>query len=120
MAQNRQALNDGLLTVYAVSNVADPGKQPVEGLKEKIKLAYHERTVGMSRHYAAKQAQTRISMLVRTHERREVTEDDVVKLRDGEQYDIEQIQYIEDSKPPMMDLTLRRRALPYAIKDGLP
>ena len=107
---SRQTFNDGLLTVHSVENVAQSGDMPKDGLVPKLTLAYHERTVGMQRFYAAHQAQTKIDMLVRVHERREITDRDVVMLRDGKQYDIVQIQLIEGAKPPVMDLSLRRRS----------
>lgn len=117
--KSRQTFNDGLLDVYELCNIAFSGEMPEEGMRHKIKLAYHERTVGMQRFYAAHAVQTKIDMLVRVHERREITDRDVVVLRDGLQYDIVQIQLIEGAMPPVMDLSLRRRSKLLKV-EGLP
>jgi len=111
------ALRDGLMRVFKVTNIAQPGEMPKQGLRFFCRLAYLERTVGMSRYWTAQQASADISLLLRTHRRRDVTTHHVVILRDGEQYNIRQIQYPSEVRPPVMDLSLERRADKYDVEE---
>lgn len=110
-----QTYNDGIAKICEVTNIAAPGEMPKDGLKEKIKLRYAERTVGMSRFWSAMQAHARIDLLIRTPQIRSVNVHDVVVLMDGEQYEIKQIQYPKDIEPPSMDLSLTRLETKYEI-----
>lgn len=116
MLKNQQPLRDGHLKVYRVEDISDPGEVPKPGLTLLAKLPYDERVVGMARYWTAKQASATIDVLVRTHQRRDITTHDVVILRDGKQYDIVQVQYLPDTEPPMMDLSLQRRADAYDVE----
>ena len=112
-----QAYLDGVAHVYGVRDDSEPGGWPTETQILIATLPYHARTVGMSRYWAAKQAQVQIDHVIRcplissaiqpdgTHVRR-VRAGDLVILRDGLTYRIEQIQYPEDTMPPAMDLSL--------------
>ena len=91
--QITQTYNDGICQICEVTNIAEPGEMPEDGLKEKVKLRYEERTVGMHRFWTAMQAHARIDMLIRTPRIRSINNFDVVVLPDGEQYQIKQIQY---------------------------
>jgi len=91
---------------------------PKDGLKEKVKLRYEERTVGMSRFWSAMQDHARIDMLIRTQRIRGVNNFDIVVLSDGEQYEIKQIQYPKDVEPPSMDLSLTRLETKYEVNGG--
>ena len=111
-----QQFNDGIVNIYSVGNVAEPGNKPKDGLTIKVSnLRYEERTVGMSRFWTAKQEQAQISQLVRVQRIDSVTTHDVVILN-GQQYDIKQFQYIQDIEPPCMDLSLERLEVAYEIK----
>ena len=113
--QITQTYNDGMCRICEVTNIADPGEMPKDGLKEKIKLRFEERTVGMSRFWSAMQDHARIDMLIRTQRIRGVNNFDIVVLQDGEQYQIRQIQYPRDVEPPSMDLSLTRLETKYSI-----
>lgn len=109
MRQKIQTYNDGVLYVHTVGNIAEPGYMPREGLTLKTgPLRYCERTVGMKRFEAAMQNQTRIDLLLRVPQRREVSTHDVAIPNDGHQYRVVRIQYPEDVVPPSMDLSLER------------
>jgi hypothetical protein len=104
-----QTFNDGVVNVYSVGNIADVGSMPKEGLTLKVgPLRYHERTVGMNRFWAAMQNQSRVDLVLRVPQRREVLTHDIAIPTDGKQYKIKQIQYPEDISPPVMDLSLER------------
>ena len=115
MSGPKNPLNDGVLTVYEVIDAGLPGEMPKKAVRQKHRLRYDERVVGMNRYWVAKQASATIHMRVRCHRLDDVTTHDVVGLRDGKQYDIKQIQYPPDIHPRMMDLSLERRADKYDV-----
>lgn len=106
MRSNAERFNDGVVKVYAVTNSALPGEKPVEALTLKQTLRYKERTVGLTRYYAALQANVRVQAVLRCLRVPGVSTQDVAIPNDGKQYKISQVQYPEDVTPPVMDLTL--------------
>ena len=114
----RQSYPDGMVSIYKVGDIAQPGDMPQEGLALKQILRYKERTVGMGRYYAAMQNNIKVDFVIRCPEVRGLSEKAtdilVAILIDGQQYKVMQIQYIEDARPPAMDLTLERLGEPYA------
>lgn len=113
-----QTYNDGILTVYAVTDDAAPGYQPTERLSEKGRLRYEEQRLGLNRLYLARQAQVEISRVVRTMRRPEVSPQDLAITEDGTQYRIDTVQVVKDVWPPSMDLSLVRITENYEVKDG--
>lgn len=113
-----QTFNDGVIRVYEVTNIAEPGNRPKEGLVLKYEAAipYEERTVGVTRYYTGKQSQNTIEQLLRIPRINGISRNDVVVPIDGEQYRIEQIQSINDIEPNCLDLSLERAAVKYDIK----
>ena len=110
MQKKTQTFNDGLCSIYAVGNIAQPGEKPEDGLTLKAgPLRYEERTVGMSRFWAAKQAEAQIDLLLRMPRIDAVSTHDVAIPKDGGQYDIVHIQCPPDVEPPCMDLSLQLR-----------
>jgi len=108
-----QTFNDGIVNIYCVENIAEPGNMPKEGLTLKVgPLHYEERTVGMSRYWTALQNQAQITQMIRTQRINSVNVHDVAVLN-GKQYDIVQIQYIQDIEPSCMDLSLERLEVEY-------
>ena len=103
-----QTFNDGILTVYDLTDGAAPGYQPKPQLTQKITLRYEERRLGIQRYYAAAQSQQRIERVVRVHRTGKVSAQDVVMTEDGRQYRIEMVQIVPDVFPASVDLTLSR------------
>ena len=60
-----QTFNDGLLSVYGVTDAAAPGHKPVKQRTLKVTLAFDERRVGVERFYRSAQAQARIERVLR-------------------------------------------------------
>lgn len=112
-----QGYNDGVLTVYAVSDSARPGYQPVEKLLPKAVLRYEEQRLGLQRTYLAKQAQVDVERVVRTPRLPGVSSQDVAVTEDGRQYLIDLVQSVDGIYPPSMDLTLARLAQKYDVSD---
>lgn len=102
-----QSYNDGMLTVYTVSDEAAPGRQPVRRLAELVKLPYETRRVGIQRYYAAAQNQTKVQRVLRVpHSGKQVTNRCLADTEDGSRYRIDLVQFVPDVYPPSDDLTL--------------
>ncbi len=103
-----QSYNDGVVTVYAVTDSGPPGGLPVEKPVKKVVLRYEERRLGLQRYYAGKQNQVEVERVLRTPRRRDVSSQDLAVTEDGVQYRIDLVQSAADVFPPSMDLTLTR------------
>lgn len=102
-----QTYNDGVVLIYDAKNASAPGRKPVLQLAKKLSLRYKERTVGVTRHFAALQAEVRIDRVLRCQLHKAVTTQDVAQPNEGRYYRIILIQYPEGIEPPVMDLTLQ-------------
>lgn len=103
-----QSYNDGILTVYAVSDTAAAGRMPKKTLTEKVSLRYAEQRLGISRYYSAKQNQTEAERVVRVPRAETVTNRDIARTEDGTYYGIEMVQSVENVYPQSLDITLSR------------
>ena len=103
-----QSFNDGILTVYAVSDTAEPGRKPEENLTKKVVLRYEEQRLGLQRYYAGRQNQVQIERVVRTPRHGGVSSQDVAITEDGRQYRIDLVQSVPNVWPESVDLTLAR------------
>jgi len=115
-----QSYNDGVVVVYAVENIAQPGSMPADKITQKESLRYDERTVGLNRFYAAMQNNVNIKYVLRCPRIRSISTLDVAVPNDGKQYKIVQIQYPQDVEPPSMDLTLEELTPVYDIWQPTP
>lgn len=117
MAVKRQQFNDGILSVYEVGNIAQPGNMPAQGLTLKLDnpLRYAELKVFDSKFWAASQDNTKIERLLRIPRTDDVVRDDKIIPIDGKQYKIVQIQYPVDVMPKSMDLSLERLEVAYEV-----
>ncbi len=103
-----QAFDDGVVRIYETTGPRTIAATP------KCTLRYHERTIGIARHYAAQQANARVSYVLRCPRLRSVSTQDIAIPNDGRQYMITLIQHPEDARPPVMDLTLEEVQADYA------
>lgn len=108
-------LDSGELTVWRGKNTAPPGGMPRMEYREIFCGCYERRTVGVTRHYAAKRHGDRADALVRIQRtyRLSAAEDRVTLApydhEDTGAYRITQIQHVEDGDGlPATDLTLER------------
>lgn len=97
----------GIVTLYALENIAEPGFMPVEKLVAKGTAYYSYSTAGITRIYAAMGANRQFDMVIRCH--------NMVVLPDGVKYAIPEdgLQYRIDPAQPIydedaIDLTLVR------------
>lgn len=106
-----QTFNDGLVKIYAVTDISELGGMPREGLKEKCALRFRERTVGFNRYWAGQQSNVEISLVLRCPCFRGVSTQDIAIPNNGEQYRIVQVQFPEGLN--VMDLSLVRLEADY-------
>lgn len=113
-----QAYNDGVVTVYAVTDAGSPGGLPVEKPVKKAVLRYEERRLGLQRYYEGKQNQVEVERVLRTPRRKGVSSQDLAVTEDGQQYRIDLVQSATDVYPPSMDLTLTRITQKYDVSNS--
>ena len=94
----------GILTFYTLTNIAEPGMMPVEKLVASGTAYYYERTVGVTRAYAAMSANQRIDKLVRCYNCSIPVDVEYVILEDDLQYRIS----LKQMQGDHVDLTLER------------
>lgn len=108
--------DDGILRICTVSNAAKPGKKPVERLTEKSKHYYGYDNIGVTRHYAAKQANQQISCVVNVPDWNDIRATDICILEEGTQYEVEFVQpMLDENGLRMMKLTLERVKQDYEV-----
>ena len=86
MNKQTQTFNDGVVSIYKVTDLALPGDIPREGLVLQNLLRYHERTVGITRRYAALQSNKEVNFVIRCPEVRTVETDYIAVLVDAVSY----------------------------------
>ena len=102
-----QDYNDGIVTIYAVADSAQPGYQPKPTLTKKYTLRYDEQRVGIQRYYEAMQNQVQVERVMRVP-RAKITNQDIAETEDGVKYRIDLVQTVDLVYPPSLDLTLTR------------
>ena len=110
-----QSYNDGVVTVYAVTDTARPGYQPKPALTPKVTLRYEEQRLGIQRFYSGKQNQVELERVIRTPRLACVSSQDVAVTEDGRQYRNDMVQSVPDIWPAPMDLTLARVTQHYDV-----
>lgn len=110
-----QAFTDGLVTIYAVTDAAEPGKKPAPELSAKLLLRYEEQRLGIQRFYSGRQNQVEIERVIRVPATGRVSSQDVAITEDNQQYRIDLVQRVIDVFPPAEDLTLVRIAQKYEV-----
>lgn len=103
----------GIVTLLREPDRSSNGNMPDDVPAEYYKAWYAERTVGMSRYYAAQQANTRVDKLIRVGLPRGgivVKADDIAILGDRYRYRVAQAAYLfdEDAGEEVVDLSLER------------
>lgn len=103
-----QSYNDGVVTIYSVTDGAKPGYQPMPMLAEKITLRYAEQRLGIQRYYAALQNQVQVERVIRTARAGDITTQDIAITEDGIKYAVYMVQSVQDVYPPSVDITLSK------------
>lgn len=106
-AKRRQPLNDGIAEIYTVTNKAEPGDLPVQGLSHVLTLRFEERIRGYNRLAAAKQNGEQLDRLIRVFYVPGLSTKQIIII-DNIQYLLTEVQIISDTTPTMADLSLQR------------
>lgn len=112
-----QTYNDGIVKIYAVEDVAEPGYRPEEKLVLKNTVRYQERQLGIQRYYAGRQNQVQIERVIRVPRGVSVDTQDVAVTEDGHQFRIDMVQGALDVWPASLDLTLAKIAVEYEVEE---
>ena len=109
--------DDGILTIYSVENIAEPGDMPVTGLVEKASFYFGYETVGINRFYTALQVNRQIESVVHIPGWNDIGATDICVLENGKQYAMPQIQpTLDDDNLRITRLSLERVGQEYVIK----
>lgn len=103
-----QGYGDGVVAIYSVKDVAQPGYQPKPQTTLKCKLRYEEQRLGIQRYYAALQNQVQVERVIRTARAVDITTQDVAITEDGRKYAVYMVQSVQDVYPPSVDITLSK------------
>ena len=93
-----QSYNDGVVVVYSVENIAEPGSMPVDKITQKESLRYDDALSGLNRFYAPYKTTSTSSMC--SVSASDPYQRNVAIPNDGKQYKIVQIQYRRTSNRP--------------------
>lgn len=103
-----QSYNDGVVSIYTVEDVAQPGYQPEPKLTKKVSLRYEEQRLGIQRYYSGRQNQVDIERVIRTQRVGNVNNQNVAITEDGRQYRVDLVQSVMDVRPESVDITLAK------------
>lgn len=100
-----QSYNDGVVKIYEVKNIAEPGYAPKKGLVLRFSLRFDEQRLGINRLYLSMQNQAEIVRVIRTQRLDGISPQDVAIIN-GRQYRVNTIQTVKEIYPPSLDLAL--------------
>lgn len=119
-------MDAGLVTLCTLENTASPGDMPKERLVAGETLQFEERTVGITRFYAAQGVNQQIDMLIRVWRSNVqigmyalLTDYEYQDNEDGDQYRITNVQHLLNNNGlKVTDLTLARVDRLYEVIAG--
>lgn len=106
--QITQVFDDGVVSIYSVTDAGAPGYRPVPRPALKITLRYEEQRLGIQRYYQGRQNQVEIERVIRTPRAGHVSNQDIAVTEDGTQYRIDLVQSVDNVWPACQDLTLAK------------
>lgn len=107
--------DDGQVELYTITNTAAAGDMPREGLVYGTSYWYEERTVGITRFYAALKTDVKLEMLIRIWRDKSIDTSQICKI-DDIQYRIVQVQHLlNEDGLEVTDLSLERLGEAYDI-----
>jgi hypothetical protein len=97
-----------VVRILALEALPADGDLPRGELREKLKLPYQERKLGIRRSYEARQNQIHAERVIRVPApvAAEISTQDAAETENGVRYRIDLVQRIPDAYPPCLDLTL--------------
>ncbi len=109
-----QSYNDGVVNVYSITNIAQAGYKPKQGLVLKVNLRFDEQRLGINRLYMSRQDNAEIERLIRVQRANDISSQDVAVI-DGKQFKIDTVQSVKDIYPPSLDLALTKIEQEYEV-----
>lgn len=110
--------DDGILTIYEVTNSAQPGAKPVPALAEKSRHYFEYETLGVTRYYTALQANQQIAAVVDIPGWNDVKTTDICVLEDGGQYTVAMVQpTFDEDGLRITKLSLERVSQTYEVPE---
>lgn len=114
-----QTFNDGLVTVYRLTDEAKPGYMPKLKPVKVALLRYEERRLGLTRYYSAKQNNVQVERVVRVPKGAPIAAQDIAVTEDGQEYAIDLVQTVDGVWPDSLDLTLAKISQKRITADGV-
>lgn len=114
-----QTFNDGLVTVYRLTDEAKPGYMPKPKPVKVALLRYEERRLGLTRYYSAKQNNVNVKRVLRVPRGAPVAAQDIAVTEDGQEYAIDLVQTVDGVWPDSLDLTLAKVSQKRITADGV-
>lgn len=114
-----QTFNDGLVTVYRLTDEAKPGYMPKLKPVKVALLRYEERRLGLTRYYSAKQNNVQVERVVRVPKGAPIAAQDIAVTEDGQEYAVGLVQTVDGVWPPSLDLTLAKVSQKRITADGV-
>lgn len=108
---NKELFNDGELDVYSTS------KRVI--VQHKAHLRFGLRTIGVTRFYQAKIANSGIDKLISVPLNPFINTNNTLIVMDGVQYTVSQVQEKYDSIPPAMYVTLNKAMPEYSMAERI-
>ena len=106
--QISQVFDDGIVTIYGLTDAGAPGYRPVPRPSLKVTLRYEEQRLGIQRYYQGRQNQVEIQRVIRTPRAGHVSSQDLAVTEDGQQYRVDLVQNVDSVWPACQDLTLAK------------
>jgi hypothetical protein len=107
--------DDGQVEIYGITNTASLGDMPKEGLLYGSSYWYEEKTVGVTRFYAALKTDVNLEMVIRIW-RDKAIDTSQICIIDEIQYKIIQVQHgVNEDGLEITDLSLERLGEAYDI-----
>lgn len=108
----------GIVRFYNVEESATGGAMPARSLVLHSWQYYEERSIGVTRMYAARGANCQIDGLIRVWQDRSIMPDMIAIIEDGLQYRIDSVQHtVDDDGIKVTDLTLIRLGECYDVDE---
>ena len=101
MKSQFEQFNDGVIRVYRVND----DNMLESKLKEDETMRFGEENVSFSRHFAAEMSDKRIDKVIHVPMHNIFAAHDVIVI-EGEQYDVEKVDWYKMNKPPIVKLSL--------------
>lgn len=114
---NPQLFCDGLATFWQITNTAEKGDAPKYATMELVHLPYADKQIGDVRYYAALQADSKMSKVIRVPRVGGIQPSgDLVTLAgDDRQYKVQKISINTFTVPESMDVTLENSKQTYTL-----